>query len=129
MTERDVTVTLATGAGETTTAAGRLRLFNPGDRLRRALKTLGIGFLCAALLIPIPIIHLLGIPLAVVASIVISIRQFSSSARLDPLRMPCPKCNAVNRVGGGLGMRDPDVPVERNCDSCRRPLQLRIAER
>jgi hypothetical protein len=129
VTERDVTVTLATGAGETTTATGRLKLFNPGDRLRRALTTLGIGFLCAALLIPIPIIHLLGIPLAIVASIVISIRQFSSAARLDPLRMPCPKCNAINRVGGGLGIRHPELPVERNCDSCRRPLQLRITDR
>jgi hypothetical protein len=126
--QRDVTVTLAAGGGEVTTAPGRLQVFSAGDRLRRALTTLGIGLLGAALFIPIPIIHLLGIPMAIIASVVISIRQFSSAARLDPLRMPCPKCGGTNRIGGGLGLRHPAQPVERMCDECRRGLQLRIAD-
>lgn len=129
MVARPVRVTLEAAGGETTSADGVLREFSLLDRTRRALITLGVGLLCVAVLIPIPIIHLLGIPLALIASVVISIRQFSSTARLDPLRMPCPKCGATNRIGGGLGLRHPMQPVERMCEDCRRHLQLSITER
>lgn len=128
MVAQAVHITLAAAGGEATTADGTLREFSVMDRARRALITLGVGLLCVAVLIPIPIIHLLGIPLALIASVVISVRQFSSAARLDPLRMACPKCGGTNRIGGGLGLRHPTRPVERMCDDCRRHLQLRITE-
>jgi hypothetical protein len=128
MVARPVRVTLEAAGGETTSADGVLREFSVMDRTRRALITLGAGLLCVAVLIPIPIIHLLGIPLALIASVVISIRQFSSTARLDPVRLPCPKCAGINRIGGGLGLRHPKQPVERMCDDCRRHLQLRMTD-
>lgn len=127
MTSTNVTVTLTSGDGESSTAAGVLRTFSPLDRVRRAAVALGVGLLVAAMLIPIPLIHLLGIPLAILAGVVASVRLARSRARLAPLRLACPKCGAVNRLGAGAGLVHPDRPVMRTCDSCRRSLELRIA--
>ena len=126
MTKQPVDVTLASSDGIETHGKGTLCLFSPGDRLKRALAVLGITVLVAGLLIPIPIVHLLGIPLTLVLGLGIAARQMSRTQRLLPMRLPCPKCAAPNRVGGGLGLRSIEHPIERMCDSCRRTLQLRI---
>ena len=128
MSQRKVIVILATADGAITRAAGTLDEFSAADRVKRAAATFAIGVLVAVLFIPIPIIHLLAIPFALIAGTAISIRQSMSVARLRPLRMPCPKCGGTNRVGGGVGLRDVATPVERMCDECRRGLQLRLTE-
>jgi hypothetical protein len=84
-----------------------------------------IAVLLASTLIPIPIVHLLGIPILLVTGVILAVRQVSMAGRLRPLRLACPKCGVPNRVGGGLGYRTAE-PRERMCDSCRRGLMLRI---
>ncbi|MBK7593940.1 MAG: hypothetical protein IPJ11_01525 [Gemmatimonadetes bacterium] len=125
-TPQPVTVTLDAPDGPSSTAAGTLRHFTAGQRVLRAAATLLVGIAVAALLIPIPIIHLVGIPLALVLAVFFAGRQLLTSVRLAPLRLPCPKCGAENRVGGGLGYRSATAPIEHTCDSCRRQLTLRI---
>lgn len=121
-----VTVTLTSPDGPVSTATGTLRHFTLVERVLRASVTLLVGIAVAALLIPIPIIHLIGIPLALLGGIGLAARQLLTTVRLAPLRLPCPKCAAENRVGGGFGYRSATAPIEHRCDSCRRGLTLRV---
>ncbi|MES2305431.1 MAG: hypothetical protein V4558_07980 [Gemmatimonadota bacterium] len=124
MTEQQIVATLESAGGAITSAPATLQQFALGDRILRAGGYLLLGVAAAALLIPIPIIHLVGIPLALLIGCVTAARQLARTARLKPVRIACPNCGALNRVGGGLGLRTADLPVELNCDSCRRSLTL-----
>jgi hypothetical protein len=125
MPERRVMVSLATTATEPVRAEGVFNEFTTVERIRRSGIVMVVAVLLAATLIPIPIVHLLGIPLLLVGGAILSIRQLSMVGRLHPLRIACPKCGELNRVGGGLGYSS-DAPRERMCDSCRRGLTLSI---
>jgi hypothetical protein len=92
----------------------------------RAALVLLIALVLAAAIIPIPIVHLIGIPIILALGLVAAIRQLRSVALLTPLRMHCPRCGAVNGFGGGLGLRTTIGPLARNCEGCRRQLELRF---
>lgn len=125
MAEEDrVRVELGADGVEASHAVGELSRFTTGERAIRAGVVLLAAAMLAAALVPIPIIHLVGIPLVLGIGVVLAVRQFRSVARLAPLRMPCPKCGAENLLGGGLGYRSATGPISRNCESCRRPLVL-----
>ena len=126
MAGRQVVVTLEAAGVPAVTAQGVLDEFSAVDRIRRAAVIVLVAVIAAAALIPIPIIHLVGIPLMLLIGLGVAARQLTLMARLQPLRMPCPKCGATNRLGGGLGMRHPTAPQERVCASCRRGLVLRV---
>lgn len=125
MPDRNVVVTLSAPGVDPVRANGIFQQFTVAHRVRRAGVVMLVGIGVAASLIPIPIIHLLGIPLALILGVVASIRQLSMVGRLQPLRIACPKCGERNRVGGGLGYRS-TAPRERMCDSCRRALTLTL---
>jgi hypothetical protein len=127
VTRPSTTVTLAAPGGEATHATGHLTILTPGQRgLRAALTLLGAVAL-AALIIPVPIVHLVGIPIILVAGIVAAVRQYRGLARLEPMRIACPKCGASNAIGGGLGYPTATGPIHRPCEHCRRELELRFA--
>lgn len=124
-----VTVELAAAGTDPAHAPGELTTFAVGRRVGRALVVLAVAVVLAASIIPIPIVHLVGIPLILAIGIGAAVRQLRSVARLAPLRVPCPKCGAQNLLGGGLGYRSATGPIRRNCESCRRPLVLRFLPR
>ncbi|MEP6590287.1 MAG: hypothetical protein ABJC19_03800 [Gemmatimonadota bacterium] len=128
MSDHAVTVSLESSGGSVTTASGTLQRFSPPQRALRAGVFLLLGLGGAAMLIPVPIIHLVGIPLMLVVGIVAAMKQLRASARLKPMRLACPACEAKNRIGGGFGYHTADAPMDLSCDSCRRGLTLRIAE-
>jgi hypothetical protein len=124
--ERRVTVELGVEGSEPVRSEGDLTRFTIAERAIRAGVVLIAALMLAAAIIPIPIVHLVGIPLILAIGIALALRQFRSVAKLAPMRMPCPKCGAENLVGGGLGYRSATGPIARNCESCRRPLSLRF---
>jgi hypothetical protein len=126
MTEATVRVTLRASDGAESSQPGQLSRFTPVDRLRRAGLVMLGALLLAATLIPIPIIHLLGIPLMLIGGVVIAVKQSRAVARLKPMGVPCPRCAGINRIGGGIGFRSIDTPIERMCENCRRILHLTI---
>ncbi len=128
MPETTVVIELESSGGAVTSAPGVLQRFAPVQRAVRTGTVLLIGLVAAATLIPIPIIHLIGIPLVLVAALITATRQAMSRARLRPTTLACPNCGAANRVGGGLGLRSDTDPVELSCDSCRRSLTLHLRE-
>jgi hypothetical protein len=129
MATREVSVSLGAAGVAETRAPGLLREFTVADRVMRAALVMAGAVVLAGALIPIPIIHLLGIPLVLITGIVLAARQLAAVARLRPLRIACPKCGAANRVGGGFGYRSVAGEFERACESCRRRLTMRIADR
>lgn len=125
MPERPVTVSLETTGVAPSHVPSTFDEFTQGQRFRRAGAILGVAWGLAIVILFIPIVHLLGVPLLFVAGIVLAIRQLTFAGRLEATRVPCPKCGAVNRIGGGLGRRSLK-PRDYTCDSCRRGLTLRI---
>jgi hypothetical protein len=121
-----VTVELVSGDAEPSRALGELRTFSPAERFGRAALVLLAACVAAALIVPVPIVHLVGIPLVLLAGVVAAVRQAMAVARLAPMRIPCPRCGTANSLGGGLGYRTTTGPIARQCESCRRPLELRI---
>lgn len=119
-------VTLTAADGESTRASGRLALLTPGQRGLRAALTLLVAVALSALIIPIPIVHLVGIPIILIAGILAAVRQYRGAARLEPMRIACPRCGASNSVGGGFGYPSASQPIPRPCEACRRELVLRF---
>lgn len=127
MPDRGEAVTVRIAASEhETVVPGQLHRFTPIERVLRTLAVLAITIFLAATLIPIPIIHLVGIPLVLVVGLAMTGRQAAAIGRLQPLRAPCPRCGGVNRLGGGLGLRSMTKTIETSCEHCRRPLSVRI---
>lgn len=119
-------VTLSSSDGAMATLDSWVRIYTPMERVYRAGLLMIVCIGLAASLIPIPIIHLLGIPLVLITGLVLALKQLRAVARLRPLQIHCPKCDAVNRVGGGIGMRSLAQPTEWTCEGCRRVLTLRV---
>lgn len=121
-----VQLTLSAAGAEPVHAEGELTVLSTGARLIRAMGIMGVALVLAAMIIPIPIVHLVGIPLILIVGVVVAARQLRSVATLAPIRMVCPRCGANNSLGGGLGLRTATGPLEVNCQSCRRLLELRF---
>ena len=129
MAMREVWVKLGAAGVAETRAPGLLREFTAADRIKRAALVMVGTIILASALILIPIIHLLGIPMVLAIGVVLAARQLAAVARLQPVRIACPKCGAANRLGGGFGYRSVAGDLERACDSCRRHLTMRITDR
>lgn len=126
MPERAVTVVLASADGGEVRGEGVVTELAPQARALRAAGFLLGAVVLAASLIPVPIIHFIGPPALLITGGVVAVRQLRAVARLAPLRLACPKCQAVNRIGGGLGMAHPDRPIAVSCESCRRGLTVTL---
>src|SRR5512135_2851287 len=96
MLERKVLIRLAVTGAESVEVPGVLTEFTMADRVRRSAIVMLVAILLAASLIPVPIIHLLGIPLLLIGGVVLAIRQLSMIGRITPLRIKCPKCGESN---------------------------------
>ncbi len=126
MHKRPVMVALASADGGEVRGEGELIEIPYGTRVLRAVGIFVVAVLASVALIPIPIIHLMGPPLLLIGGGIAAGRQLRAVARLTPIRLACPKCQAVNRIGGGFGMIHPDQPLEISCDSCRRGLTVTL---
>ena len=119
-----VEIVVSASGVEPVRAAGEMRVLTKGARVGRAVGILVVAIALSAALIPIPIVHLVGIPLMLIAGIAAAVRQLRSVALLDPVRFNCPRCGAGNAIGGGLGLPTATGPIHRDCESCRRPLEI-----
>lgn len=126
MHKRPVMVALVSADGGEVRGEGELIEIPFGTRVVRAVGIFVVAILASVALIPIPIIHLMGPPLLLIGGGIAAGRQLRAVARLTPIRLACPKCQAVNRIGGGFGMIHPDQPLEISCDSCRRGLTVTL---
>jgi hypothetical protein len=125
MPEHAVQVILELPGSTSTEAVGVFDEFTLGQKIKRSGLTMLGAVLLSAMLLPIPIIHIIGPPMLLLTGMVLAILQLTYVGRLSAVKVPCPKCGEINRIGGGLGRRS-IAPAERMCDACRRGLTLRI---
>jgi predicted RNA-binding Zn-ribbon protein involved in translation (DUF1610 family) len=111
-------------SGDPTDARVSLRRFTHRERAVRAAKMTLAWFVAAALVAVVPIIHLVGIPLAVLAGVVFGVRQYGVTETLQSVEAPCPKCGTAQRFFAGFGVGSPRLPMTLTCEACGKELRL-----
>jgi len=92
------------------------------ERLARAGRAFGLALLAALIMLPIPIIHIIGPPAALVIGLVLAVRRLGEGEIFVSAEGSCPFCHERQRLGlAGSRFR---VPCTLTCTSCRQPLQL-----
>jgi hypothetical protein len=111
-------------------AAGQLVVEHPsrGRRLREAaLMVLG-GAILAVALLPVPIIHLVGIGLFLTI-LVLAVRRVRAPAVIRSAHGTCPKCGAEGAFFVGFGRKQLRLPLSTSCGTCAYPLTLTHPDR
>lgn len=126
MPDQAVEVWLAAHETEPSKVISKEHRFSGGERVRRALGIFGGSLLMILVVLPVPIVHLIAPVLIVLVGAFFALKQLRANSRLAITRIPCPKCGAINRLGGGIGFRDSDYPGNRLCVQCRRVLTVSL---
>jgi hypothetical protein len=92
------------------------------ERLTRAFLMLGGGIAVAAIALPIPLVHLVLIPGALLLGLVFAILRIRQRTVIRSAEGTCPYCGTPQRLGvAGRVFR---LPRKVFCRSCRRGLVL-----
>ncbi len=111
------------GFGVAATAATAVtRHLTARDRMVRAAKAFGLALASALIMLPIPIIHLIGPPVVLLIGLVVAVKRLGQGQIFASAEGECPFCHVTQP----LGLRDSRfrLPVDLICRSCRQPLQL-----
>jgi hypothetical protein len=92
------------------------------DRMRRAALAVGAGALLALIALPIPLVHFVLVPGALVLGLVAGALRLNQREIIRSAEGSCPYCGTPQRLG--LAGRVFRLPREVFCDKCRRPLDL-----
>jgi hypothetical protein len=111
------------GFGAPPTAAAvvveRLSLRN---RLSRAAAAAGLGLAAALIALPIPLVHFVLVPGALVVGLALATRRLTQREIFRSAEGPCPFCGTAQRLGlAGSSFR---LPRRIHCSSCGRELDL-----
>jgi hypothetical protein len=99
-----------------------VRSLATGERFRRAGLPLGAGVGAALITLPIPIVHLVFPPVALVAGVVGSALRFRQREVFQRAEASCPFCQTRQRLNlAGSGFR---LPQNITCVNCLQPLRL-----
>lgn len=85
------------------------------DRLIRAGKGSGVFLLCAAAILPIPVVHLLGVPLSLLLAGFTGIRRSLQKIQIKKTTVECPECKHGQLVDTYLT----EWPLRLHCGNCR----------
>lgn len=122
MNSRSLTVPL-TGFGcaptQATLVVARL---TPRERVARSGRVVGAGLLAALIALPIPLVHLVFVPGAVLTGLTLGVLRVRQREIFESAEAPCPYCGTTQRLGlAGRAFRLPRVV---HCISCGRELDL-----
>lgn len=93
-----------------------------GERVRRAGTVLGAGLVAALITLPIPLVHFVFPPAALVTGAVLGLRRLRQDAVFSSARGTCPFCGREQSLGlTGAPVR---LPRQVTCHGCRRELRL-----
>ena len=95
-----------------------------GDRVRRAALAFAAGAALALIAIPIPLVHLVLVPGALLLGMVFAALRLSQREIIRSAEGSCPYCGTAQRLG--LAGRVFRLPREVFCSNCRRPLDLAV---
>ena len=97
-------------------------------RVRSAAIALGLGLLLALVFLPIPIVHFAGVPLALLAGLVIAGRRLAPGPRLRAIRGACPHCGHEQSFFLGPSWRRGGVSRQLVCERCAQTLAAMEAD-
>ena len=95
-----------------------------GDRVRRAGLALGAGALLALIALPIPLVHFVLVPGALLLGLIFAALRLKQREIFRSAEGSCPYCGTPQRLG--LAGRVFRLPREVFCDKCRRSLDLAL---
>ncbi|HTO74278.1 MAG TPA: hypothetical protein VMJ30_10665 [Gemmatimonadales bacterium] len=105
-----------------TPVAAVTRHLSMKERIARAGRAFGVAFLAALLMLPIPIIHIIGPPLAIIIGIVLGLRRLGEGEIFVSAEGSCPFCHHEQYLG--MAQSRFSLPRTLTCRSCRQPLEL-----
>ncbi len=111
------------GSNRTAPATGIVRTLGMGYRIGRGVMTLLGSVVLAALFLPIPLMHLAGIPI-VLAGVFFATRRVRSAKVLRSARGTCPSCGEDTSCFVGFGGTPYKLPLKTSCTHCARSLVL-----
>lgn len=118
-------VALRSERGASTEGHTQLVRYSLQARLGRALGSLGLGLVGAALCLPVPGVHLLTTWALPLAGALAAWGAWQTHTRLEGLRGPCPDCGAEVALDGGR-LRSPHWSA---CPRCHHNVQVQLIER
>lgn len=118
---RSLELRLRAFGAEATAARVELDILSPADRLKRAATILGFSVIAAAIALPIPLVHFVFVPGALVAGIVMAIVRLSQGEVFRSANGSCPYCG-VEQAFTVMGRFR--LPKKLHCEACQRQLML-----
>jgi hypothetical protein len=94
---------------------------SPGERLKRAAVIFGAFLVAAVIFLPVPLVHLVIVPGALVLGVVFALLRLRQREIFRSVVGRCPFCGAEQRFTALGRFR---VPKTLNCSSCQRQLVL-----
>jgi hypothetical protein len=91
------------------------------DRLKRAGMILGAGIVAAVIFIPVPLVHLIVVPGALVLGFILALVRLQQGEIFRSVAGRCPFCGSEQRFTALGRFR---IPKTLNCSSCQRQLVL-----
>jgi hypothetical protein len=128
MAEQDAVRTVALelrewGSGPVGAAEARVAVLGLRSRLLRATVPIALAMLGALALLPIPLMHLAGIPLLALG-LYFGFRNARAREVFRSASGTCPSCNTPTDLFVGFGRPPFKLPVKTSCGSCGRNLLL-----
>lgn len=125
MTMRTARLTLSGFGVRPTVADAEIRSLAAGERFRRAGTVAGAGLVAALVTLPIPIVHFIFPPAALLTGLVLGARRVGQRELFHRVIGTCPFCGRSGR----LGLTDSPVrlPRQLTCPDCRKTLELDAA--
>jgi hypothetical protein len=122
MAIRSLDVPLKGFGAAPTQAAVVVESLDFGHRMRRAALAFAAGAALALIAIPIPLVHFVLVPGALLLGVVFAGLRLNQREIIRSAEGSCPYCGTHQRLG--LAGRVFRLPREVFCDRCRRPLDL-----
>jgi hypothetical protein len=122
---RELSLPLTGFGAQPTEARILVRGLTTRERIRRGVAGPIAGVLMALIVLPIPLVHLIFPPIALVGGLVVGIRRAGQREVFDRAVAPCPFCGTEQRLGlTGDAYR---LPQHVKCRECLKPLTLEAA--
>jgi hypothetical protein len=121
MEARFLELPLRAFGAESTAARVELDVLSPADRLKRAGVIIGISLAVAVVAIPIPLVHLVLVPGALVLGVIFSLVKLSQHEIFRTVQGRCPRCAAEQSF---TVMGQFKLPKRLHCSSCKQELTL-----
>jgi hypothetical protein len=104
---------------EATVVVARLTL---RERIARSARAVGAGLVAALIALPIPLVHFVFVPGAVLTGLTLGIIRVRQREIFESAEAACPYCGTAQRLG--LAGRTFHLPRAVHCHHCGRQLDL-----